>query len=93
MQIHASSISYGLAVFKRQWRFIGGALLAGLIVSTVAVVVRQPQYQVQAYLDLPYSSELAQLNQGRSQDSGLTQYTPEQVYTYFTRRLLSDAAM
>lgn len=57
------------------------------------VLVRQPQYEIETYLDYPYSSELSQLNQGRSQDSGLAQYAPEQVYAYFTRRLLSDEAM
>jgi chain length determinant protein (polysaccharide antigen chain regulator) len=90
---NASSFPLSLHVLKRQWRLLGGAFLAGLAVSTAIVLVRQPLYEVQAYLDLPYSNELAQLNRGRTQDSGLAQYTPDQVYTYFTRRLLSDEAL
>lgn len=89
----ASSSLYLLDVFKRQWLLLVITLFLGLAASITTVFLTPKTYEVQTYLDLPYRSELVRLNQGRSDDSGLPRYTPEQVYAYFTRRLVSEGAM
>ncbi|WP_370680088.1 hypothetical protein [Comamonas sp. GB3 AK4-5] len=93
MRTDNSLLSHAFVFFKRQRLLIGGTFFAGLLISAASVAMRQPLYEVRAYLDAPYNNELIQLNQGRSPDSGLEPFTPEQVYTYFTRRLLSDEAL
>lgn len=77
---------------KNQWPIIGGtAVLGALIAATVAFTVK-PRYEVKALLDMPYTNELTELNIGRSSASGLDQYSPDQVYSYFVRRLVTDEA-
>lgn len=91
---HSASLHLHLPqVFKRQWHVLGGGLAVGLVIATSALFLIQPQYAVQAYVDIPYNDALRQLNLGRSQASGLAAYTPEQAHAYFIRRLTSDGAM
>lgn len=88
-----SSPQHLLSAFKRQWLLVVTLSISGLAASAAALFFIPKTYTVQTYLDLPYRSELVRLNQGRSDDSGLPRYTTEQVYVYFTKRLLSDGAM
>ncbi|WP_155885224.1 LPS O-antigen chain length determinant protein WzzB [Acidovorax sp. JHL-9] len=65
---------------------------AGLLLATFALILMPSRFEIKAYLDKPYSSEIAELNSGRTSASGLEQYTPDQVFAYFVRRLLTDEA-
>lgn len=58
--------------------------------ATATAFAVKPRYEVKALLDAPYTNELTELNIGRSSASGLDQYSPDQVYAYFVRRLVTD---
>jgi chain length determinant protein (polysaccharide antigen chain regulator) len=75
-----------------QLPFIFAATVIGVLIATVAVFTVKPSYEVSAFLDKPYINEIAQLNIGRSSATGLDQYSPDQVYAYFVRRLVTDEA-
>jgi chain length determinant protein (polysaccharide antigen chain regulator) len=77
---------------KNQWPVIGAATALGVLLSTAAFFAAKPRYEVKAFLDKPYANELTELNMGRTNASGLAQYSPEQVYAYFVRRLITDEA-
>ena len=77
---------------KSQWRIVSSLTGVGLLLATLALLLTPPRFEIKAYLDKPYSSEIAELNSGRTSASGLAQYTPEQVFAYFMRQLLTDEA-
>ncbi|MEG0200577.1 MAG: hypothetical protein RR718_07475 [Comamonas sp.] len=75
---------------KSQWPVIATATAIGALIFTAASFTVKPRYEVKAFLDVPYTNELTEINIGRSSASGLDQYTPDQVYAYFVRRLVTD---
>lgn len=77
---------------KSQWRTVSALTGVGLLLATLALLLSPSRFEIKAYLDKPYSSEIAELNSGRTSASGLAQYTPEQVFAYFMRQLLTDEA-
>lgn len=52
-----------------------------------------PRYEVEVYIDQPLPSELTTLNLGRSAATGLSPYSPEQVFGYFSAGLNSDESL
>ncbi len=77
---------------KSQWRIVSALTSAGILLAALVLLLIPSRFEIKAYLDRPYSSEIAELNSGRTSASGLEQYTPEQVFAYFVRRLLTDEA-
>ena len=77
---------------KAQWPVICIAAALGVLIAATAAFTVKPRYEVKALLDKPYTNELTELNIGRSGASGLEQYSPDQVYAYFVRRLVTDEA-
>jgi chain length determinant protein (polysaccharide antigen chain regulator) len=49
-----------------------------------------PRYEVEVYLDKPFASQLTELNLGRTPATGLPPFSPDQIFGYFTNRLVSD---
>lgn len=82
---------WAILVRRKLW------ILCALVVCTVAGVayafLSTPRYEVQVYVDKPTAGDIAALNLGRSAATGLAAFTPDQVFTYFSNRLLSDEAM
>lgn len=77
---------------QSEYKLIIGTTLVFIAIAGAALLILKPRYEVKTYLDLPYSNEISELNIGRSEATGLPQYTPEQLYGYFTRRLLTEEA-
>ncbi len=77
---------------KSQWRTVITLTSLGLLLGTLYLLTSPSRYEIKAYLDKPYSNEIAEINSGRTSSSGLAQYTPEEVFSYFMRRLLTDEA-
>lgn len=77
---------------KSQWRTVITLTSLGLLLGTLYLLTSPSRYEIKAYLDKPYSNEIAEINSGRTSSSGLVQYTPEEVFSYFMRRLLTDEA-
>jgi chain length determinant protein (polysaccharide antigen chain regulator) len=81
-----------LTRLQHQWLVISTATFIGVVLAAVAAFTVKPRFEVDAFLDKPYASELTELNIGRSSATGLEPYSPDQVYTYFVRRLVTDEA-
>ncbi|MGD9756501.1 MAG: hypothetical protein AB7U71_03140 [Comamonas sp.] len=81
-----------LSRLKPQLPVIFAATVVGVLIATVAAFTAKPRYEVRSFLDKPYFNELTELNIGRSSATGLEQYSPDQVYAYFVRRLITDEA-
>ena len=81
-----------LTRLQHQWLVISTATFIGIVLAAVAAFTVKPRFKVDAFLDKPYASELTELNIGRSSATGLEPYSPDQVYTYFVRRLVTDEA-
>lgn len=77
---------------KAQWPVICIATALGLLIAITAAFTVKPRYEIKALLDKPYPNELTELNIGRSAATSLEQYSPDQVYAYFVRRLVTDEA-
>lgn len=86
------SVSDIVDTLRRHWRTLACTTAAFLLLAMLALALSTPRYEVQAYLDKPFSNDLTELNTGRTGTTGLGLYTPEQVYEYFIRRLVSDEA-
>ncbi|ART54048.1 hypothetical protein CBP35_01645 [Acidovorax carolinensis] len=56
---------------KSQWRIVSALTGVGLLLATIALLLMPPRFEIKAYLDKPYSSEIAELNNGRTSASGL----------------------
>lgn len=91
VNLQPSSSSDWLRI-KNQWPIISTATALGVLIATLVAFTSTPRYKVNALLDKPYTNELTELNIGRSNASGLEQYSPDQVYAYFVRRLVTDEA-
>lgn len=63
------------------------------VLAGIAYILLAPaRYEVEVHVDKPFPSDLAALNLGRTESTGLAPLPPEQVFGYFTRRLLSTEA-
>ena len=81
------------SLIKSEWKIIAACTIIALTISIAALFILEPRYEIKAYVDKPYGNEIAALNLGRSAATGLNQYSPEQVFAYFTRRLTMDRSM
>lgn len=81
-----------LWALRQQWMTVLACAAAGLLLAILALLVIQPRFQVQVYLDKPYDNEITELNIGRSSATGLAQYTNESVFAYFLQRLNTEEA-
>lgn len=81
------------SLIKSEWKIIAACTIIALTISIAAIFILEPRYEIKAYVDKPYGNEISELNIGRSAATGLNQYAPEQVFSYFTRRLVTDEAI
>ncbi|MFD2754943.1 LPS O-antigen chain length determinant protein WzzB [Comamonas terrae] len=81
-----------ISQIKSEWRLIASCTIFALAISVASLFIIEPRYEIKAYIDKPYGNEISELNIGRSAATGLQQYTPEQIFAYFTRRLTTDEA-
>ena len=88
----AVSLQSVLSRLRPQLPVIFAAAVVGVLIATAAAFTAKPRYEVRAFVDKPYFNELTELNIGRSSATGLEQYSPDQVYKYFVRRLITDEA-
>lgn len=82
-----------IQILVRRKELVGLSLAVCVLVGLAYAFLATPRYEVDVRVDRPFASELAALNIGRNGVSGLSPFTPEQVFGYFTNRLVSDTAM
>ena len=56
---------------KSQWRIVSALTSAGILLAALVLLLIPSRFEIKAYLDRPYSSEIAELNSGRTSASGL----------------------
>ncbi|NMG46000.1 hypothetical protein GPA22_19975 [Aromatoleum toluvorans] len=82
-----------IQILARRKALIAWTFAVCVIAGFAYAFLATPRYEVEVRVDHPFASELAALNIGRNGPTGLSPYTPEQVFEYFSNQLASDLAM
>lgn len=85
-------ISEVFGAIRKGWREIFVCSFFGAAACTIFAFVLPEKYEVEFYLDQPFSNQLLNLNLERSPLTGLSPVSSEDVYKYFSQELLTDAA-
>lgn len=85
-------ISELIDAIKNGWREIFFCGFFGAAAFSIFSFSLPEKYEVQFYLDRPFSNQLLQLNVERNPLTGLNPVSPEDVYKYFAKEILTDAA-
>jgi len=79
-------------LWARKWVIFSWILAVLIVAASYVFVLAKPRYEASVYIEAPFSHSLARLDRGRK-PAGLHNYTPEQVFGYFTRWLGSDEVL